>query len=70
MREALMRVRSSLTARTAAAAGLFSSCVSPAVIVPSAVSRCRLSMISRAARPPYVMPSSRWKAIGNHSVTM
>ena len=60
-----MRSRSDAVARTAAAAGLFSSCVSPAVSEPRATSfsRCPTTICEfRCARS---MPSMRCMAIGN-----
>jgi hypothetical protein len=54
-------------ARTAAAAGLFSSWVRPADSRPSDSSRSRWPTIAWLARKPMVMPSSMCMAIGNHS---
>ena len=54
-------------ARTAAAAGLFSSWVSPADNRPSDSSRSRCPMMAWLERKPMVRPSSRCIAIGNHS---
>ncbi len=53
-------------ARLAAAAGLFSSWVSPAVSLPRASSRSRWPTSSAELRWPTNMPSSRCTAIGNH----
>jgi hypothetical protein len=60
------RSRSVSDARTAAAAGLFSSWVSPAVSLPSASSRSRWAISSSELRMPVNMPCSRWTAIGYH----
>ena len=62
------RSRSAAVARTAAAAGLFSSWVSPADSDPSASSRSRWPIDRRwLLRMPKNSPSSRCIAIGNHS---
>ncbi len=61
------RSRSVAVARTAAAAGLFSSCVSPADNEPSASSRSRCPIIAWVFFEPKNSPSSRCTAIGNHS---
>ena len=61
------RSRSASVARAAAAAGLFSSWVSPAVSLPSASSRSRCPTSSAEFRWPTNMPSSRCTAIGYHS---
>ncbi len=63
------RSRRADVARTAAAAGLLSSWVSPAVSEPSASSRSRWPITSLEARMPRNSPSSRCTAIGNHSRT-
>jgi hypothetical protein len=63
------RSRSAVAARTAAVAGLFSSCIRPAVSEPSAVSRSRSPMTAWVLRIPKKSPSSRWMAIGNHPRT-
>ena len=62
------RSRSEDVARTAAAAGLFSSWVSPADSAPRASSRSRWPTTASLLRRPRNMPSSRWAAIGNHAV--
>ena len=59
------RSRSDEVARTAAAAGLFSSCVSPADRRPRESSRSRSPMIELLRRMPRYRPSSRCIAIGN-----
>ena len=59
------RSRSAALARTAAAAGLFSSWVSPAVSAPRASSCCRWPTICWELRIPRNSPSSRCIAIGN-----
>ncbi|GAA3245273.1 hypothetical protein GCM10020256_71970 [Streptomyces thermocoprophilus] len=61
------RSRSVAVARTAAAAGLFSSCVSPADSVPNASRRSRWPMVRWLFFAPKNRPSSRCTAIGNHS---
>ena len=58
--------RSAAVARTAAAAGLFSSWVRPADSAPSASSRSRCRRSRCAVRMPRNRPSSRCIAIGNH----
>ena len=64
-----IRSRSAAVALTAAAAGLFSSWVSPADSEPRASSRSR-SLTSRwLFSMPRKIPSSRWIAIGNHART-
>ena len=63
----VMRSRRIDVARTAAAAGLFSSWVSPAESEPRAIRRCRSPMIVWLLRMPKNNPSSRCIAIGNHS---
>ena len=60
------RSRSAAAARDAAAAGLFSSWVSPAVSFPSASSRSRCATTSARLRCPTNSPSSRCTAIGYH----
>ena len=67
-RIAATRSRSVTVARTAAAAGLLSSWVRPAVSEPSASSRSRWPTASRDRWPPSQSPSSRCVGIGNHSV--
>ena len=62
------RSRSEPVARTAAAAGLFSSWASPADSDPSASSRSRWPIASWVFLVPKSSPSSRCTAIGNHSV--
>ena len=54
-------------ARTAAAAGLLSSWVRPAVSEPSASSRSRWPIASLVRWLPKNRPSSRCTGIGNHS---
>ena len=61
------RSRSAAVARTAAAAGLLSSCVRPADSEPRASSRSRWPIASCVLRCPKNSPSSRCTAIGNHS---
>ncbi len=61
------RSRSVEVARTAAAAGLFSSWVSPADREPRASSRSRCPMACWAFLLPKNSPSSRCTAIGNQS---
>ncbi len=61
------RSRSVAVARTAAAAGLLSSCVRPADKDPSASSRSRCPMARWVFFEPKKSPSSRCTAIGNHS---
>lgn len=61
------RSRSDEVARTAAAAGLFSSWVRPADSEPSASSRSRWPMARWVFLEPKNSPSSRCTAIGNHS---
>ena len=63
------RSRRAALARTAAAAGLFSSWVRPAVSAPRASSCWRWPTICWELRMPKNRPSSRWMAIGNHSRT-
>ena len=63
------RSRSADVARTAAAAGLLSSWVSPAVSEPRASSRSRWPTTALLFCMPRNRPSSRWTAIGNHSRT-
>ena len=63
----LTRSRSDAVARTAAAAGLLSSWVSPAERRPSESSRSRCPTAAWLVRIPRVIPSSRCIAIGNHS---
>ena len=60
------RSRSAAVALTAAAAGLFSSCVRPADSEPSASSRSRWPMTCWAFWKLKNSPSSRCSAIGNH----
>ena len=60
------RSRRADVARTAAAAGLFSSCVRPADSSPRASSRRRDPITVSLLRHPRYMPSSRCVAIGNH----
>ncbi len=64
------RSRSADVARSAAAAGLFSSWVSPADSEPSASSRSRWLTTCWKVWLPKNSPSSRCTAIGNHSVMM
>ena len=64
------RSRSASVARTAAEAGLFSSCVRPADICPRASSRSRWPTSTSVVRMPLNSPSSRCTAIGNHSRTI
>ena len=59
--------RSAEAARSAAPAGLFNSCVSPADKAPSASSRSRPPTICCWICVPKNRPSSRCTAIGNHS---
>ena len=61
------RSRSADVARTAAAAGLFSSWVRPADSEPSASSRSRCPIACAQSLLPKNAPSSRCTAIGNHS---
>ena len=61
------RWRRAAVARAVAAAGLFSSCIRPAVNAPSAVSRSRSPTRAWLLRNPKKTPSSRWIAIGNQS---
>ena len=61
------RSRNPAVARTAAAAGLFSSWVSPADSEPSASSRSRCPMACCVFLMPKNRPSSRCTAIGNQS---
>ncbi len=61
------RSRSAAVARTAAAAGLFSSWVRPADSEPSASSRSRCPVTCAQFLLPKNAPSSRCTAIGNHS---
>ena len=61
------RSRSDAVARTAAAAGLFSSWVRPADSEPSASSRSRCPISCWAFLLPKNRPSSRCTAIGNQS---
>src|SRR6266702_5763335 len=61
------RSRNAEVARTAAAAGLFSSWVRPADSEPSASSRSRWPITRCAFWAPKNSPSSRCMAIGNHS---
>ena len=60
------RSRSTAVARTAAAAGLFSSWVNPADSDPRASSRSRSPMMVWLRCIPRNTPSSRCTAIGNH----
>ncbi len=59
------RCRSVAAARTAAAAGLFSSWVSPADKEPRASNRSRSPTVSLVRRMPITKPSIRCTAIGN-----
>ena len=61
------RSRSDAVARTAAAAGLLSSWVSPADRRPSDSSRSRWPTAAWLDRIPIVSPSSRCMAIGNQA---
>ncbi|CAM5725042.1 hypothetical protein SHIRM173S_04300 [Streptomyces hirsutus] len=75
MRASLCRIlatrsRSVAVARTAAAAGLLSSWVSPADNDPSASSRSRCPTAAWVLFAPKNSPSSRCTAIGNHSRMM
>ena len=60
-----MRSRSDEVARTAAAAGLFSSWVSPAVSAPRATSFSRCPTTTWDVRCAMSMPSMRCIAVGN-----
>ena len=62
------RSRSAAVARTAAAAGLFSSWVRPADSDPRASSRSRWPTTRWVFWTPRNAPSSRWTAIGNQAL--
>ncbi len=61
----LNRVSSASASRRTAAAGLFSSCASPAASVPSAVifSRCCITRVASRTRS-VIVETSRWPSTG------